>query len=698
MAQAEVQATEETGEDIRVVDIRRRDEWVHRIMRCVRTQMIEEEDLSTSDLFAGYDDLRVITFSYDIPMLDWLADRFQFVELIIGGDFMLRKDDKTISKVAECLAKAETDARQLSMYDRLVKRMKDGSLVVKSSPNVVDHRKLYLLRADDGRTRVIDPSANMTRGAWSVSDQIEHVSFDDSLKAYDFYQKLFDSAWDMASNIPYTAVQAVTTSHPEKANAILKKVVETKKAVVIQPPQTDEKAELTIYQYNANIEDAEKKYIRLLKDTGIRKNKDGSILLLPKDVEKIRANIRKAHVAEENAQVKTEDYPRITFDYNRQAMLLNGTDVDLHPSEEEVKAGIRDLLSIFDKYNSFVGTDPQKQKAIYYKLLNAMFASPFFAKLRCESRLIDKGTTSLPLYLLISSSRASTGKSFFVEAVQKMMTGKRDLRVFTANKLASKDAVPLQISMAGTPIFIDEIDNAYLSRLSGAIKTTDQICELRQKDDVPMVIFASNDVTDPDDKIRKRVIFLNPEGTIPSDADQTAWLSAGGSLIARITMSLYREYVRRMIPKVWDMIDQMETNGRDFPDNWYPDIMPLSSETLIDILKDYGFDVPDYFRVLTWYDDFGENAACISADAFQEIRELYQADRKLFSVTKEAVTIQMGSDKDSRRKAESWKSVMPVEILKDYHSGRDGTVISFDRAGLEARIGIRFKKKWFRRR
>ena len=118
-----------------------------------------------------------------------------------------------------------------------------------------------------------------------------------------------------------------------------------------------------------------------------------------------------------------EEYPKITFDYDAQSMLLSGKEVDLHPSREDVENDIHGLLSLFEKYNSFVGTDPGKQKDIYYKLLNAMFASPFFARLRCETTLIDKGTTSLPLYLLISSSHASTGKTFFVKAILKMMTG-----------------------------------------------------------------------------------------------------------------------------------------------------------------------------------------------------------------------------------------------------------------------------------
>ena len=186
-----------------------------------------------------------------------------------------------------------------------------------------------------------------------------------------------------------------------------------------------------------------------------------------------------------------------------------------------------------------------------------MFASPFFARLRCEARLINKGTTSLPLYLLISSSHSSTGKSFFVKAILKLMTGKKNLRVLAAKECPSKTAVALQVEGKGVPLFIDEINNAYLSHMKSAIKTTEQICENTQLNTVPMVIFASNDVIDPKMEFRKRMIFLAPKGSIPSDVDQTAWLSAGKSLIARLGTGLYGEYIRRMLSKVGGLSDQI---------------------------------------------------------------------------------------------------------------------------------------------
>ena len=666
-------------------------------MRCYKSKLISVENMTLDELFGGFDEIRAITFSYDIPMIGWLMDHFEYGEILLGADFLVRKDAKTATWVAEILAGIEDSAKRVGKYDSLVQKMLDEDLVVHSSTNILDHRKLYLLKGDNGRTRVITASANMTKRAWSLA-QMENVSFYDDPEAYESYAKEFDSAWNMSINIPYNVASTKETDDPEKVNAAIKQVKETGKAVILQAPDESPESILTDYQYVIDMDEAKKRYQTFLKDTGIRKTKDGFINIVPRTVEKIKINTKKAKRKKIEIKKEVENYPKITFDYDTSSMLLSGKEVDLQPSSEDVKNDIQGLLSLFEKYNSFVGTDPKKQQDIYYKLLNVMFASPFFARLRCEARLIERGTTSLPLYLLISSSHASTGKTFFVKAILKMMTGKKNLSVFSTKECLPSAASGLQIEGSGVPIFIDEINNLYLSHMETTIKASEQICERRQRDGVPMLIFASNDVTNPDMKLRKRMIFLNPEGTIPSDADQTGWLSAGNSLISRLGSALYREYIRRMIPKVWNLIDEMQAK-HNLPETWYPDIMPLSSETLLEIMEDYGYEVPDYFRRLIWRDDFAENAAYIAADAFREIKEMYQVNKKAFIVSKDTVTVEVGTDTENKRRIQSWANVMPTEVMKGkIMSSSSGMTIVFNRAELEKRSGITFHKKLFGRR
>ena len=331
------------------------------LLRCYRNNLVCVENMSVHDLFNGFDEIRIITFSYDVAMIHWLMKKFKYGEIILGADFMVRKDTRTATKVAEILAGAEIAAHEIKKYSDLVQNMLDGNLVIHSSINILDHRKLYLLRSDDGRTRVIAASANMTRKAWSAN-QIENIAFYDDPNAYDAYFQDFCTAWKMSVNIPYKVITAASTDNPKDANAVLKKVVEANKTLILQTPAEDEQTVVTNYQYVMEEDKAKEKYIELLKDTGIRATKDGVIKLNSKIVEKIVVNAKKAGIRNIDLTQIIEKYPEITFDYNNLSMNISGERMDLNPPEQDVKADIKDLLAIFEKYNSFVGTDPEKQK------------------------------------------------------------------------------------------------------------------------------------------------------------------------------------------------------------------------------------------------------------------------------------------------------------------------------------------------
>lgn len=666
-------------------------------IRCYKEELKSINEMTPEELFSGFEDVKVITFSYDLQMIDWLMQRVKHAEIIIGADFKVRSDSKAASIVADALAVNSDSAKRISKYSRLVERMKNGDLTIHSSANIVDHRKLYLLHASDGRVRSIYPSANLSRNAWSYR-QLEGYHYDDTRAAYDEYSNEFETSWALSQDIPYKVVNGDETTDPVEANAILKQVEETGRTVVLQTADEDPDTVLTNYQYVMGLEDAREHYRTLVTDTGIKKDKNGMIEIKPSVLEKIKINVRKGKISRANVTEITEQYPKLTFDYNTMATLLNDNNLPA-PSEKEVRSDLDILIQMFNKYNSFVGTPAEKQQIIYYKLLTAMFASPFFARLRCEARLVEKGTTSLPLYLLLSSSHSNTGKTFFVRAVLKMMTGKRDLHYLSSKQCSPTDAASLQAAGCGVPLLVDEIDNRYLSTMKNAIKSTDQICEMRQNDKVPLLIFTSNDVTDPDMQLRKRMIFLDPEGTIPSDVDQTAWQSLGNTLIGRLGNGLYREYLARMIPKIWSFIEMMEKDkGKSLSDDWYPDIMPVSSEIIINIIKDYGYDVPAYFKVLTWKDDFDANASYIMADAFHEIRDLYKVSRKSFIIGKDTVSIEVGSDKANVRRMQSWNAVLPVEVIREAPvSSRSGWTMVLNKDELEKRTGIRFRRGLFQR-
>ena len=279
-----------------------------------------------------------------------------------------------------------------------------------------------------------------------------------------------------------------------------------------------------------------------------------------------------------------------------------------------------------------------------------------------------------------------------------MMTGVDRLPVLGTRQCNSTNAAALQADGCGVPILIDEIDNRFLTNMETTIKTVNQVCEQQQNNQIPLLIFASNDATAPKSTLLKRMAFFNPEGTMPSNVDLSECDSIGKFMIKNASNALYREYLHRMIPKIWELIKQADSEvKKGIYSGWYPDAMPMSSTTLIEILNEYGYDVPDYFTELSWNENFATNSADAINSALDDICELYRSDKSVFEITRMAVTVTLNNDSTSQKRMKSWQETLPREVVRsNLTQGRSEIKIVFNREELEKRTGIKFKKGLFR--
>ena len=180
-------------------------------------EMVVYKDLRKSNFFAA---LGLPSF-----LRDWLLKKFKYAEVIIGADFLYKKDTSLANAVACYLEQGESVPRRIRKYENLVRMMQAGNLVIHSSPHIIDHRKMYFLKADDGKTRVIVGSGNASWKAWS-SDQLENYVCYDTPEDYDKWVLAFKTAWELSEEIPYEVVGQKETDDPLKANAFIKKVQE----------------------------------------------------------------------------------------------------------------------------------------------------------------------------------------------------------------------------------------------------------------------------------------------------------------------------------------------------------------------------------------------------------------------------------------------------------------------------------------
>lgn len=648
---------------------------------CFKNELQSVDYLSFEELFSGYDAIKAITFSYDLKFIDKLLEGFNDAKVIIGGNFLAEKDNSIQKLFATTLAEAYIAGQEVNKFTKLLDMLKNGRVEFKIPTGCIDHRKLYILsNSQNGKTRVITSSANMSSRAWK-GDQIEHYSYDDSPFAFEQYSSRFDSFFTMCQPLPFDVITVKHTDDPLNANAYIKKVKDVKEVMVFQHMRNE--VEPDMVKFAIDCEKIKGKYELLVGDTKID-NKQGLIEISPNIIKKFELNLKKDAIKEQKT-IQKINYPKMVINYKNSQVFMDDEELNLNPTEDEVKRDIDTLLGIFKNFDGFVG-DTEKIKHTHYKLLNAVFASPFSAKIRCTAVLKNISTTSLPMFLLAASSTANCGKTFLISAILKMMSGGRIINLNTES-CKSVSVRDVQSVYKSLPVFIDEVNNSYISRLKETIKNADT-CENNQLENQPMILFASNDVLEPDETLRKRMIFLRFEGALPSSVDQNSYKGMGNAIIKRLTNAFYREYLRRMLPKITNLLNSIIED--ELEDSWYPDTMALSSETILEILKDFGYEKPSYIRRLTFNDDYSVNASFIADNTLSEIAELYSHEKSAFKVTKNKVFIELGVDSDSKKKGDNWLNTLPAEMKAKKLSTKDKYQLVIDRAELEKRLGIKF--------
>jgi hypothetical protein len=661
-------------------------------IKCFRIELQEVEYKTPEELFMGFNTIKAITFSYDIGFIDSIMQQFDYGEIILGADFMVEKDDKLVDFLTEVYTDGYEAGQVIKPHKRLVDMLREGDIEFRTPANILDHRKIYLLKADDGKTRVITTSANMSRRAWN-NGHMEFYNYDDSAYCYEEYLQDFETMWQDSLDIPYAMVSIKKDHDLIEGNPILKTVKETGRTIVLQ--QREDPFEFENVKYGIDHARIKAEYKALISGVDA-KAKNGLIEIVPKTIETIEHNYKKFLCKTAKVNNISKPYPTLEFDYADKTASIDGNPLNLHPSEEEVKNDINELLGMYENYDIFVGNS-QKLKETHFKMMNAIFCSPFNAKLRCTAKIrgINAATDSLPLFLLAASSEADSGKTFAVRTALKMMTG-ADLTIMNKANCKKEDIKAVQVGCKGVPFFVDELDNKFLAIIKDIIKFP-STCEENQLENQPMIIFASNDVVEPDTILRKRMVFLRFDGGLPSDIDLSATKGTGEGIIRRLGTGLYREYLRRMIDEVAEILEYM-IHEKNIPDSYYPDLMAISSKTIISILEEYGYDIPEYFKTLTWRDDYSPNANCISEDSIEDIRNLYQQNRKAFTIEKDYVTIELGTDKGSQKRCENWKNTLPNELRPEYQKLRDCSKITLDRKELEKRLGFKLGSFPFFRR
>lgn len=123
------------------------------------------ETLDYSELFEGFNQMYAITFSTGIDFMYKLLEKFNYAEVIFGNEKVIPSGLKTIMAVQGTLP--------VYIAEKFKKSNKIGEMIENETLNLYvarefkSHEKIYILKAKDGRTRVITGSANMSSNAFN---------------------------------------------------------------------------------------------------------------------------------------------------------------------------------------------------------------------------------------------------------------------------------------------------------------------------------------------------------------------------------------------------------------------------------------------------------------------------------------------------------------------------------------------------
>lgn len=628
-------------------------------IKCYKSSLEKVEYLSLEELFEGFDSIKIFTFSYGMKFLNKITEQFKHAEIIIGAEFTARRGE-LLDLVAEFLTNEEAVVNSTKKNSSLLEALKNGNIEIRT-PNVeLIHKKVYLLKSDDGRVRSILSSANATTRAWEEGFQSEHVEYYDDINMYNELNEEFETSWEDARDILLGEV-AISSKRVQDVEGVLKNKVQKAKEVIVLTPPKDE-VEKEHYRYILSVKDNRDKIDEILKGEQI-KQETNKIVIVP---EKIKKGLNKYKKKIEKKKIinKDKELPKITIDYEKETALLDGVEIPLASSKEELKKAVKNFLDVMEFYNSglFYGDILNRQKAIF-KLLNIMFTSPFNAKVRHEAFISGASVANIPFFVTITSP-PDGGKTFATKLFLKMMTG-QDLiawepvskGVFASHVYREDDTVP---------IFFDEVKGGDNYRHYVEVMKWLYDDKTQMMDKQPLIIMASNDNLSVKDEARKRSVFLNIDGTKSEKAPASTLSSIGKKYNEEANTVFFNEFLRRMIPLVKELIEEINEGKYDTPDGRLgvdydkedviaPTLIDKSSQVIIDIVKDCGFEVPKYMSVLDWDKDIDGRGAAVIDLVVRDIEKLYHKAPNSFTINEQTVVMLL------EKEPKIWRNVLPQE-------------------------------------
>lgn len=588
-------------------------------LKVVRAEFVEKKSIGWTDLFTGYDEMYGITFSSGIQFMEKVFDSFDHVEMIFGCEGVLNDDLATI--ISAQIKSVEAIVKSKSAL-RIAERMRIGSIDIRVSRDTKSHEKIFILKAKDGRVRVITGSANMSASAFLGIQRENIICFDD-YAAFEYYKDIFEDFKEKCSD---SVSEKVVLALNEDEDYVRDNIQETpilqtikkKNVVVLEPCENGDETEFV-----ADIKGLEAEIKPLIPRIKPEKGK----VFVTGDT--IKAFKRKY---DENANVKKvreKKLPKLHIDYDARSLFFNGKELVLSPDVDDVKKDIICLISFIESLSSFHG-DYKKSQRDYYRFLNWYFCSPFMPYLRYIGSKNEYGVIPFPVVGILYGD-SNGGKSTFINLLSKLMSGVK-VTANSSNDFTGTNISNLKTACEGLPINIDDLAKAQYDAHFEKVIKDDNWGILEHFINYPAIVISTNKLASLKPDISKRVVTCRID--IKIDKESGAYNSKRiNESMKQATNALYCEYVRRM----FSVISDMENAMCEGEEAYFPDVFKASSIILKDIFQECCGEIPEFVNELSYSDYFGDLA--IGKHAIEQIKTAWQTEPKMFKVDKKKNTL-----------------------------------------------------------
>ena len=565
------------------------------------------ESLTWQELFSGFDQLYAITYSSGLGFVCKLLDHFEQAEIIFGCEDVL---DYSMQSIMAYQCRLIERMRN-EPYRKLSDRVENGTLHLYVARNVLSHEKIYLLSAKNGRKRVVMGSANMSASAFE-GRQRENICYMDGDEAFDWYMECYQTLKEKSTDeiVKNAILFADDGEHLEELP--IAKTVRAKKALVIQTVSEELKEEV---RFALDVKGLAAKF----KPCVPKPDKKGKLMLSPDKVRIIRKRMVESKTLEKEQR---SEYPQLDVEPDEGCVTLNDQRLDLTPPKVEIEKDVELFLRYMDGYKKFHG-DHIGIQLRYYEFANWFFCSPFMACMRDMAVRYNQNTLPYPVFGLVYG-QSKAGKTSFLETLLKMMIGQKTK--ISAPDFTRSSIDSLKQTVHGAPIIVDDLTNTRFNQHAIETIKNDDFGIAEHLTNYPAVVISANeDVKAVAPEVIRRTVICRVQAGLTNTEVMSSNIVR--TVQREIGTAFYREYLRRMLEIVPELLELMKNDEQDSA----PDILKASSQILMDIFKEYGpAELPEYIRTLSLEDYFSEKVT--GSYAIKTIRDAWKTSRNSFEI------------------------------------------------------------------